>query len=45
MNYRVFTIPQFEKDVKKLSKKFKNIKKDLKALINILKENLKRGLI
>jgi len=43
MSYRVFTIPQFEKDVKKLSKKFKNIKKDLKILVNSLKENPKEG--
>ena len=43
MNYRVFTIPQFEKDVKRLSKKFKNIKRDLRVLINMLKENPKEG--
>ncbi len=43
MSYSVLTIPQFEKDVKKLAKKFKSIKKDLSKLINNLKEQPTQG--
>ena len=35
MNCNVLTIPQFEKDVKRLAKKFKAIKKDLASLIRV----------
>ena len=43
MNYNILLIPQFEKDIKRLSKKFKLIKKDLKKLIDELKENPIQG--
>jgi len=44
MNCNVLTIPQFEKDVKQLSKKFKAIKKDLTRLINSLEEEPTQGI-
>ena len=43
MNCNVLTIPQFEKDVKKLAKKFKAIKKDLSNLISDLEEEPTQG--
>ena len=43
MSYSVLTIPQFERDVKKLAKKFKVIKKDLSKLIGELKEQPTQG--
>ncbi|CAA6818083.1 MAG: Unknown protein [uncultured Sulfurovum sp.] len=43
MNCNVLTIPQFEKDVKKLAKKFKAIKKDLFNLISELQEEPTQG--
>ena len=43
MSYNVLTIPQFEKDVKKLAKKFKAIKKNLSKLIGDLKEQPTQG--
>ena len=39
MNYNIETIPHFDKDVKKLKKRFTNIRNDLKELISELKEN------
>ena len=35
MSYRIELIPSFKKDVKKLSKKYKNINKDLSKLSEI----------
>ena len=43
MSYRIETIPRFEKDVKKLKKKFPNIKKDLMDFIRVLSENPETG--
>ena len=43
MNCNVLTIPQFEKDVKRLAKKFKAIKKDLASLICALQEEPTQG--
>ncbi len=43
MRYNVLAIPQFEKDVKGLAKKYKLIKKDLLKLINDLEQNPTRG--
>jgi len=43
MSYKIFT-PFFEKKVKKLKKKYKNIKKDLSELVNILSINPKAGI-
>ena len=36
MNYKIDTIPRFEKDVKKLKKRFPKIKNDLVKFINEL---------
>jgi mRNA-degrading endonuclease RelE of RelBE toxin-antitoxin system len=43
MNYKIDTIPRFEKDVKKLKKKFPNIKSDLAKFINELSSNPEMG--
>ena len=43
MNYNILLLPQFEKDVKKLSKKFKLLKKDLSKLIADLDNNPHQG--
>ncbi len=32
MSYRIVTIPQFDKDLKKLAKKYRSIKQDVAAL-------------
>ncbi len=39
MNYRVVSIPQFDKDIKRLAKKYPSVKVDLAALIKHLSEN------
>jgi len=44
MNFNIETIPRFEKDVKKLKKKFPKIKNDLTELINKLSSNPKIGI-
>ncbi|CAA6816676.1 MAG: Unknown protein [uncultured Sulfurovum sp.] len=44
MNCKVLTIPQFEKDVKNLAKKFKAIKQDLSKLINELQKEPLQGI-
>lgn len=43
MNYKIETIPRFEKDVKKLKKKFPKIKSDLLQFINELSSNPELG--
>ena len=43
MNCSVLAIPQFKKDIKKLSKKFKSIKKDLSDLIYDLENEPTQG--
>jgi len=43
MNYKIESIPRFEKDVKKLKKKFPKIKNDLLKLIEDLSLNPKLG--
>jgi mRNA-degrading endonuclease RelE of RelBE toxin-antitoxin system len=43
MNYKIYAIPRFEKDVKKLKKKFPKIKSDLTKFINELKVNPQLG--
>ena len=43
MNYKIETIPRFEKDVKKLKKKFPKIKNDLLEFVNELSSNPKIG--
>ena len=39
MNYKICTIPRFDKDVKKLKKRFPKIKDDLLQLIQEFKNN------
>ncbi len=43
MSYNVITIPQFDKDLKRLSKKYPSIKKDLSALVDQIADNPKTG--
>ena len=43
MNYKIEVTETFKKDVKKLQKKFKLIKKDIVSLIETLRENPKQG--
>lgn len=43
MNYKIITIAPFDKQAKKLAKKFNSFKNDLFLLVNILKENPKHG--
>ena len=40
MNYNIETIPFFDKQAKKLAKKYKSLKQDLKTLIESLEKNL-----
>ena len=44
MKLKIVATPEFRKKVKKLSKTYKNITKDLKKLNSILKENPKAGI-
>ncbi len=44
MNFNIETIPRFEKDAKKLKKKFPKIKDDLLKLTNDLLENPNLGI-
>ncbi len=44
MNFKIETIPRFEKDVKKLKKKFPKIKNDLIDLIDKLSSNPEIGI-
>ena len=39
MSYEVFTIPAFDKAVKRLRKKYRRIKVDLERLVNTLRAN------
>ncbi|QMU66247.1 MAG: hypothetical protein GKR88_19525 [Flavobacteriaceae bacterium] len=43
MNYSVKTIPKFEKNLKKLAKKFPSLKMEYVQLIKALKENPEQG--
>ena len=43
MNYKVKTIPNFDKNLKKLVKKFPSFKDDFIAFVGQLKENPKQG--
>ena len=43
MNFKIEVTPQFEKDVKKLKKKFPKIKSDLLKIINKLSLNPENG--
>ncbi|MEP6513408.1 MAG: hypothetical protein ABJA79_06040 [Parafilimonas sp.] len=44
MNYSVHTTPPFEKEAKKLSKKYPSLKKDLTELIESLKTDPLQGI-
>jgi len=44
MSYKIISTPFFERKVKKLKKKYRNIKKDLYELVNILSINPKAGI-
>lgn len=44
MSFKIYTIPRFEKDVKRLQKRFPNIKSDLLKFINELSLNPKLGI-
>ena len=44
MNFKIETIPRFEKDVKKLKKKFPKIKNNLVSLIKSLSSNPELGI-
>ena len=43
MNYKIKTIPSFDKDVKVLSKKYRSFKSDLIKLRELLSDNPKSG--
>lgn len=43
MNYKVDTIPVFDKQAKRLSKKYPSLKKDLTALVNSLVTEPEQG--
>ena len=43
MNYKIETIPRFDKDVKKLKKRFPKIKDDLTLLVEELSKNPNLG--
>ncbi len=43
MSYKVVTLPEFVTKLKKLSKKYKKIKKDLQILNDELQKNPKAG--
>jgi mRNA-degrading endonuclease RelE of RelBE toxin-antitoxin system len=44
MSYRVKFIPKFEKELKRLSKKFPSLKSDFSLLLKSLKENPSQGI-
>lgn len=43
MNYNIKTYPQFEREIKRLSKKYHSLKEDFANLIESLKENPMQG--
>lgn len=43
MNYKVKIYPQFEREIKRLSKKYRSIKEDYANLLESLKENPMQG--
>jgi mRNA-degrading endonuclease RelE of RelBE toxin-antitoxin system len=44
MSYNVEVLPRFEKDLKRLVKKFPSLKKEFIELVNELKENPIKGI-
>ena len=45
MSYSVKSIPRFEKNLKKLAKKFPSLKTEYANLVNTLKENPQQGIL
>jgi len=43
MSFKIYTTDFFDKELKKLSKKYPSVKKDYKALVDSLKEEPKQG--
>lgn len=43
MSYKIQTIPEFDKNIKQLSKKYKSIKSDIREFLLELQENNKLG--
>ena len=43
MNYKIIAIPKFEKELKRLVKKYPSLKKEYIELVHILKENPEHG--
>lgn len=43
MNYNIKTYPQFEREIKRLAKKYRSIKEDYAKLLESLKENPTQG--
>ena len=43
MNYKIESIPLFDKQAKRLAKKYPSLKKDLEVLIKSLSDNPKQG--
>ena len=43
MNYKIKSIPRFEKEIKRLSKKYPSLKSEFIELVNELKENPTQG--
>lgn len=43
MNYSIKTIPAFDKEIKKLAKKYPSLKKEFSELIAALKQNPEQG--
>lgn len=39
MNYSIETLPHFDKQLKRLAKKYKSLKEDLGKLVDLLREN------
>ena len=43
MNYKIVTYPQFEKELKRLAKKYKSLKSDFVTFLQELQENPNEG--
>ncbi|MEO6721076.1 MAG: type II toxin-antitoxin system RelE/ParE family toxin [Ferruginibacter sp.] len=43
MNYKVKSIPKFEKEIKRMAKKYPSLKKEYPLLVQSLKENPQQG--
>ena len=43
MNYKIKSIPRFEKEIKRLSKKYPSLKKDIEELAVLLSKNPTTG--